>query len=88
MAHRRRERRIAEVQRDRPRRLLAQQTLAGDVVLQKAADANAPAEVAPVDEPPPAPIHAPSREGRIDSIVVSVAVPETWFDAAGLPVSA
>jgi type III secretory pathway lipoprotein EscJ len=49
---------------------------------QRVADANAPAEVALVDEPPPAPIHVPSRDGRIDSIVVSVAVPETWFDAA------
>ena len=49
---------------------------------QRVADANAPAEVALVDEPPPAPVHAPSRDGRIDSIVVSVAVPETWFEAA------
>lgn len=49
---------------------------------QRVADANAPAEVALVEEPPPAPVHAPSRDGRIDSIVVSVAVPETWFEAA------
>ena len=47
------------------------------------ADANAPAEVAVVAEsPPPAPVPASPSDGGIESIVVSVAVPETWFDAA------
>ena len=49
---------------------------------QRVADANAPAEVALTEVAAVAPVNAPSREGRIDSIVVSVAVPETWFDAA------
>jgi hypothetical protein len=49
---------------------------------QRVADANAPAEVALTEVAAVAPVNAPSREGCIDSIVVSVAVPETWFDAA------
>jgi type III secretory pathway lipoprotein EscJ len=44
---------------------------------QRVADANAPAEVA-ADTPPPAPRPEPAS----DSIVVSLAVPDTWFDAA------
>jgi type III secretory pathway lipoprotein EscJ len=49
---------------------------------QRVADANAPAEVALTEVAAVAPVKAASREGCIDSIVVSVAVPETWFDAA------
>jgi len=50
---------------------------------QRVADANAPAEVAVVAESaPPAPVPASPSDGGIESIVVSVAVPETWFDAA------
>ena len=49
---------------------------------QRVADANAPAEVAVVAESAPAAAPAASRDGGIESIVVSVAVPETWFDAA------
>ena len=48
---------------------------------QRVADANAPAEVDVTEVAAVAPVQSPSREGRIDSIVVSVAVPETWFDA-------
>lgn len=49
---------------------------------QRVADANAPAEVAVAVEPAAAPAPAPPRDGGIESIVVSVAVPETWFDTA------
>jgi hypothetical protein len=48
---------------------------------QRVADANAPAEVEVTEAAAVAPVPSPSREGRVDSIVVSVAVPETWFDA-------
>jgi type III secretory pathway lipoprotein EscJ len=48
---------------------------------QRVADANAPAEVEVTEAAAVAPVPSPSREGHIDSIVVSVAVPETWFDA-------
>jgi type III secretory pathway lipoprotein EscJ len=48
---------------------------------QRVADANAPAEVEVTEAAAVAPVPSPSREGRVDSIVVSVAIPETWFDA-------
>jgi type III secretory pathway lipoprotein EscJ len=50
---------------------------------QRVADANAPAEVVVADPPPaPAPAAPSPRDAAIDSIVVSVAVPETWFEGA------
>jgi type III secretory pathway lipoprotein EscJ len=44
---------------------------------QRVADANAPAEVATEPAPP-----APRPESATESIVVSLAVPDTWYDAA------
>ena len=49
---------------------------------QRVADANAPAEVTVGDLPPAVPSPAPPRREGPDSIVVSLAVPDPWFEMA------
>lgn len=52
---------------------------------QRVADANAPAEVIAADVgPSPAapPVAMVPRDAAVDSIVVSVAIPDAWFDSA------